>query len=63
MARIITSAPDGILSQTLPGTSLGIVDSIKPSKRTLAGHTIFGWRQALNAPARDKVFHRWELEI
>jgi len=44
MARIFASAPDGSLSQTLLGATLGLVDAIKPAKRALAEHMMFGWR-------------------
>jgi 2-octaprenyl-6-methoxyphenol hydroxylase len=44
MARIFASAPDGALSQTLLGATLGMIDSIKPAKRALAEQMMFGWR-------------------
>ncbi len=44
MARIFASAPDGALSQTLLGATLGMVDAIKPAKRALAEQMMFGWR-------------------
>jgi hypothetical protein len=56
-------ATDAILSPTLLGASLGIVDSFKPAKRILAEHMMFGWRQALNAPATGKAFRLRAIEI
>ncbi|WP_211467801.1 UbiH/UbiF/VisC/COQ6 family ubiquinone biosynthesis hydroxylase [Collimonas silvisoli] len=44
MARIFASAPDGALSQTLLGLSLGLVDIVKPAKRLLAQQMMFGRR-------------------
>jgi 2-octaprenyl-6-methoxyphenol hydroxylase len=44
MARIFASAPDGALSQTLLGLSLGLVDAFKPAKRLLAEQMMFGRR-------------------
>ncbi|HXA47673.1 MAG TPA: FAD-dependent monooxygenase [Burkholderiaceae bacterium] len=44
MARIFASAPDGALSQTVLGATLGLVDAIKPAKRALAEQMMFGWR-------------------
>jgi 2-octaprenyl-6-methoxyphenol hydroxylase len=44
LARIFASAPDGALSQTLLGLSLGLVDAVTPAKRLLAEHMMFGWR-------------------
>ena len=44
MARIFASAPDGALSQTLLGLSLGLVDVIKPARRMLAQQMMFGRR-------------------
>ncbi|WP_211472006.1 FAD-dependent monooxygenase [Collimonas humicola] len=44
MARIFASAPDGALSQTLLGLSLGLVDVIKPARRLLAQQMMFGRR-------------------
>lgn len=44
LARIFASAPDGALSQTLLGASLGLVDTFKPAKRVLAEQMMFGWR-------------------
>ncbi|WP_304360563.1 FAD-dependent monooxygenase [Collimonas fungivorans] len=44
MARIFASAPDGALSQTLLGLSLGLVDMVKPARRLLAQQMMFGRR-------------------
>ena len=44
MARIFASAPDGALSQTLLGLSLGLVDVIKPARHLLAQQMMFGRR-------------------
>ncbi len=44
MARIFAGAPDGALSQTLLGLSLGIVDGFKPARRLLAEQMMFGRR-------------------
>jgi 2-octaprenyl-6-methoxyphenol hydroxylase len=44
LARIFASAPDGALSQTLLGLSLGMVDAFKPAKRLLAEQMMFGRR-------------------
>jgi 2-octaprenyl-6-methoxyphenol hydroxylase len=44
MARVFASAPDGALSQTLLGLSLGMVDAFKPAKRLLAEQMMFGRR-------------------
>ena len=44
MARVFASAPDGALSQTMLGLSLGIVDALKPVKRLLAEQMMFGRR-------------------
>lgn len=44
MARAFASAPDGALSQTLLGLSLGLIDAITPAKRLLAEQMMFGWR-------------------
>lgn len=44
MARIFASAPDGTLSQTLLGLSLGLVDVVTPAKRLLAEQMMFGRR-------------------
>ena len=44
MARIFSSAPDGTLSQTMLGLSLGLIDAVKPAKRLLAEQMMFGRR-------------------
>ncbi|WP_395822710.1 UbiH/UbiF/VisC/COQ6 family ubiquinone biosynthesis hydroxylase [Collimonas sp.] len=44
MARIFASAPDGAISQTLLGLSLGLVDVVKPARRLLARQMMFGRR-------------------
>ncbi|MBC7489431.1 MAG: FAD-dependent monooxygenase [Glaciimonas sp.] len=44
MARVFASAPDGAISQTLLGLSLGLVDAIKPAKNFLAEQMMFGRR-------------------
>lgn len=44
MARIFASAPDGALSQTLLGLSLGAIDAFKPARRLLAEQMMFGQR-------------------
>ncbi|MEB0011349.1 UbiH/UbiF/VisC/COQ6 family ubiquinone biosynthesis hydroxylase [Glaciimonas sp. Gout2] len=44
MARVFASAPQGALSQTLLGLSLGLVDAIKPAKNMLAEQMMFGRR-------------------
>ena len=44
MARVFASAPDGALSQTLLGLSLGMMDTFKPAKHLLAEQMLFGWR-------------------
>lgn len=44
MARIFASAPDGAISQTLLGLSLGLVDVVKPARRLLARQMMFGQR-------------------
>ncbi|CAN5336698.1 UbiH/UbiF/VisC/COQ6 family ubiquinone biosynthesis hydroxylase [soil metagenome] len=44
MARIFASAPDGAVSQTWLGLSLGVMDAINPAKRLLAEQMMFGWR-------------------
>ncbi|KAF3997610.1 FAD-dependent monooxygenase [Glaciimonas immobilis] len=44
MARIFASAPEGALSQTLLGLSLGLVDAIQPAKNMLAEQMMFGRR-------------------
>ncbi|HJV84743.1 MAG TPA: UbiH/UbiF/VisC/COQ6 family ubiquinone biosynthesis hydroxylase [Noviherbaspirillum sp.] len=45
LARIFASAPDGALSQSALGFSLALVDALKPAKRLLAEHMLFGSRQ------------------
>ncbi|HCY63666.1 MAG TPA: UbiH/UbiF/VisC/COQ6 family ubiquinone biosynthesis hydroxylase [Oxalobacteraceae bacterium] len=44
MARIFASAPQGSLSQSMLGLSLGLFDSVKPAKKILAEQMMFGWR-------------------
>lgn len=44
MARIFASAPDGALSQTLLGASLGMLDLVAPARHLLAEHMMFGRR-------------------
>lgn len=44
MARIFTGAPDGRLSQTMLGLSLGLIDTFKPAKQLLAEQMMFGRR-------------------
>ena len=44
MARIFASAPDGAVSQSLLGLSLGLVDTIAPARRLLAEQMMFGQR-------------------
>jgi len=44
MARVFASAPDGALSQTLLGLSLGLVDVLTPARRVLAEQMMFGRR-------------------
>ena len=44
MARIFASAPDGALSQSLLGLSLGLVDVLPPARRVLAEQMMFGRR-------------------
>ncbi|WP_231879025.1 UbiH/UbiF/VisC/COQ6 family ubiquinone biosynthesis hydroxylase [Collimonas arenae] len=44
MARIFASAPDGAMSQTLLGLSLGLVDVVKPARHLLAQQMMFGQR-------------------
>lgn len=45
MARIFASAPDGALSQTLLGLSLGLVDVLPPLRRLLAEQMMYGQRR------------------
>ena len=44
MARIFASAPDGAPTQAMLGFSLGLIDAVKPAKRLLAEHMMFGAR-------------------
>ncbi|MDB5761555.1 MAG: UbiH/UbiF/VisC/COQ6 family ubiquinone biosynthesis hydroxylase [Herminiimonas sp.] len=44
MARVFAGAPEGAVTQTLLGLSLGIVDAFKPAKRMLAEQMMFGRR-------------------
>jgi 2-octaprenyl-6-methoxyphenol hydroxylase len=44
LARIFASAPDGSLSQSIIGASLGLIDAVGPAKRLLADHMLFGRR-------------------
>jgi 2-octaprenyl-6-methoxyphenol hydroxylase len=44
MARVFSSAPDGALSQTLLGLSLGLIDAFAPAKQLLAEQMMFGQR-------------------
>lgn len=44
MARIFSSAPDGMPSQAVLGASLGLIDAIGPAKRLLAEQMMFGRR-------------------
>lgn len=44
MARIFASAPQGSISQSLLGLSLGLFDSVRPAKKLLAEQMMFGWR-------------------
>jgi len=44
MARVFASSPDGSLTQSLLGLSLGGLDVFKPLKNLLAGQMMFGWR-------------------
>lgn len=44
MARIFASAPQGSLSQSMLGLSLGLFDSVRPAKKILAEQMMFGWR-------------------
>jgi 2-octaprenyl-6-methoxyphenol hydroxylase len=44
MARIFASAPDGAPTQAILGLSLGLIDAVKPAKRLLAEHMMFGAR-------------------
>ena len=44
LARLFASAPDGALSQTLLGASLGMLDLISPARHLIAEHMMFGRR-------------------
>jgi 2-octaprenyl-6-methoxyphenol hydroxylase len=44
LARIFSSAPEGALSQTMLGLSLGLIDVFKPAKQLLAEQMMFGRR-------------------
>lgn len=44
MARAFASAPDGALSQSVLGLSLGLIDLFAPARRLLAEQMIFGSR-------------------
>ncbi len=44
MARVFASAPDGAISQTLLGLSLGLIDGFKPARNVLAQQMMFGRR-------------------
>ncbi|GAA4013486.1 UbiH/UbiF/VisC/COQ6 family ubiquinone biosynthesis hydroxylase [Actimicrobium antarcticum] len=44
MARVFSSAPDGALSQSVLGLSLGLLDAIPPVRRILAEQMMFGQR-------------------
>ncbi len=44
LARVFASAPDGALSQTLLGASLGLLDLVTPARHLLAEHMMFGRR-------------------
>ncbi|MBV8665345.1 MAG: FAD-dependent monooxygenase [Burkholderiaceae bacterium] len=44
MARVFAAAPEGALSQTLLGASLGLIDVLRPAKKMLAEHMMFGQR-------------------
>ncbi len=44
MARIFASAPQGSLTQSLLGLSLGVFDSFRPARKILAEQMMFGWR-------------------
>jgi 2-octaprenyl-6-methoxyphenol hydroxylase len=44
MARVFASAPDGAISQTLLGMSLGLIDAFKPARQLLANQMMFGRR-------------------
>lgn len=44
MARVFSSAPDGTLTQTMLGLSLGLIDAFNPVKRMLSEQLMFGRR-------------------
>jgi 2-octaprenyl-6-methoxyphenol hydroxylase len=44
MARVFASAPDGAISQTLLGLSLGLIDAFRPARQLLAHQMMFGRR-------------------
>ncbi len=44
MARVFASAPQGAVSQTLLGLSLGVIDAVAPLKSLLAEQMMFGRR-------------------
>ncbi|OGB20732.1 MAG: 2-octaprenyl-6-methoxyphenyl hydroxylase [Burkholderiales bacterium RIFCSPLOWO2_02_FULL_57_36] len=44
MARIFSSTPEGALSQTVLGLSLGLIDAFKPAKQLLTEQMMFGRR-------------------
>lgn len=44
MARLFSSAPDGALSQSLLGMSLGFIDAVDPARRLFAEQMMFGRR-------------------
>lgn len=44
LARVFASAPDGTLSQTVLGASLGLLDLVTPARHLLAEHMMFGRR-------------------
>ena len=44
MARVFASAPDGALSQSMLGLSLGLIDALPPVRRLLAEQMMYGQR-------------------
>jgi 2-octaprenyl-6-methoxyphenol hydroxylase len=44
MARVFADNARGIVSQTLLGVSLGVVDALQPAKKFLAEQMMFGRR-------------------
>ncbi len=44
MARVFASAPDGALSQSVLGLSLGLLDALPPARRLLAEQMMYGQR-------------------